>query len=224
MLKALTFRTLTLALALAVLSGCQKNRQAELWDGHLLDPTELSDYTRTNKNFWYLKNARIGQWEERYRASGDHLVHWKRASEYLPEIQTIFQRYRLPNELCLLPIIESSFSEDARSARAVGMWQFVKPTAIEMGLVVNNKTDERLDWRKSTEAAARYLSQLSLEFNGDWALVLAAYNAGPGTVRRAMAEQGTNDYWKLEIREETSQYVPKFLAMIHLLRRAHPKV
>lgn len=138
---------------------------------------------------------------------------WDKSSPYLNEIAVIFDSYGLPRPLCLLPMIESSFDPKARSERAAGMWQFVAPTAREMGLRVDDQVDERLDWRRSTDAAARYLIQLHRLFD-DWALALAAYNAGPGTIQRAMEEQKTRDYWKLMLREETMNYVPKYLALL----------
>jgi membrane-bound lytic murein transglycosylase D len=147
---------------------------------------------------------------------------FERAQAYLPFIRNTFKKYGLPNELCLLPMVESSFSPLARSERAAGLWQFVPGTATDMGLTVNNFTDERLEWEQSTEAAAKYLAHLAQRFQGDWGLVLASYNMGQNAIARAVESQGTDDYWSLDIREETTNYVPKFLAKLSLLRETYP--
>lgn len=180
------------------------------------------DWRKVNAQFWYHAHPRIDHWRKHYNASKDPWILWKRAEIYMPTIRKIFSEYHLPNELTLLPMIESSFNPDARSQRAAGLWQFIAGTAKDMGLQVRPKLDERLDWEKSTVAAAKYLSFLANKFHGDWGLVLAAYNMGPGAIERAVVEQRARDFWQLEVREETTQYVPKFLAMIQLLRESYP--
>ena len=102
------------------------------------------------------------------------------------------------------------------------MWQFMPATGKHYGLTVDNWVDERRDPYKSTEAAIKYLKKLYQDF-GDWALVLAAYNAGEGAVGRALKKTGTEDYFSLcqasgDIKEETKRYVPKFLALVKIAR------
>jgi membrane-bound lytic murein transglycosylase D len=177
-----------------------------------------SKYKSKGSNLWYVKNARVNQYKHKYsRTQGPELM-WRKAQPYLPYIKSVFRKYDLPNELCLLPMIESSFNPKAANTRAAGMWQFVEPTAKEYGLRINFFSDQRYDWKKSTVAAAKYLSWLADRYDRDWALVLAAYNMGPGAISRSIEKQGTSNYWNLRIREETMNYVPKFIGLLQVIR------
>jgi membrane-bound lytic murein transglycosylase D len=141
-----------------------------------------------------------------------------RGAKYLPMIQSVFRAEGLPLDLAYIPIIESSFKTNALSkASAKGPWQFMKPTAREHGLKTDWFIDERSDPEKATIAAAKYLKSLSNMFDGDWNLVLAAYNGGPGRVSRAVKRSGINDFWRLSatskyLPRETREYVPLILA------------
>ena len=142
----------------------------------------------------------------------------ERGARYLPMIQNVFRAEGLPLDLAYIPIIESSFKTNALSkAHAKGPWQFMKGTAEEHDLKVDWFIDERSDPEKATVAAARYLKTLSKMFDGDWNMVLAAYNGGPGRVSRAMKRSGIDDFWKLSatskyLPRETREYVPLILA------------
>ena len=141
-----------------------------------------------------------------------------RGAKYMPMIQSVFRAEGLPLDLAYIPIIESSFKTNALSkASAKGPWQFMKPTAKEHGLKTDWFIDERSDPEKATVAAAKYLKTLSKMFNGDWNLVLAAYNGGPGRVSRAMKKSGIDDFWRLSatskyLPRETREYVPLIMA------------
>jgi membrane-bound lytic murein transglycosylase D len=141
-----------------------------------------------------------------------------RGTKYLPMIQSVFRAEGLPLDLAYIPIIESGFKPNALSkARAKGPWQFMKATARENGLHNDWYIDERSDPEKATVAAAKYLKSLHKMFNGDWNLVLAAYNGGPGRVQRAMKRSGRQDFWTLSsssryLPRETREYVPLILA------------
>ena len=121
-----------------------------------------------------------------------------RGSKYLPMIQSVFRAEGLPLDLAYIPLIESAFKANALSrAKAKGVWQFMRGTAVENGLRHDWYIDERSDPEKATMAAAKYLSALSKMFEGDWHLALASYNGGPGRVQRAMKRGGLTDFWKL---------------------------
>ncbi len=147
----------------------------------------------------------------------DRFSAWlSRSSKYLPIINKIFEEHGIANELVFLPLIESGFSPYATSrAQAVGIWQFIKGTAIRYGLRVDNFVDERKDPVKSTEAAAKYLKDL-YEMFGSWDLALAAYNAGEGKISKIINSKGTNDFWDVishkKVKRETKEYVPRFVA------------
>jgi membrane-bound lytic murein transglycosylase D len=141
-----------------------------------------------------------------------------RGARYMPMIQSVFRAEGLPLDLAYIPIIESSFKTNALSkASAKGPWQFMKPTAKEHGLKTDWFIDERSDPEKATVAAAKYLKTLSKMFDGDWNMVLAAYNGGPGRVSRAVKKSGINDFWELSatskyLPRETREYVPLIMA------------
>jgi membrane-bound lytic murein transglycosylase D len=143
-----------------------------------------------------------------------------RGSKYLPMIQNVFRAEGVPLDLAYIPIIESGFKMNALSrASAKGPWQFMKATAVEQGLKHDWYIDERSDPEKATLAAAKYLKSLHRMFDGDWHLVLAAYNGGMGRVQRAMNRSGIDDFWRLSqssrfLPRETREYVPLILAAI----------
>ena len=142
----------------------------------------------------------------------------ERGSLYLHYIVERLEERDMPLELALLPAIESAYNPMAYSrAHAVGLWQFIPSTGRYFNLRQTNFYDGRRDITASTNAALDYLSRLHDMFNGDWLLALAAYNAGEGTVSRAIERNERlglpTDYWNLPLPKETRDYVPKLLAL-----------
>lgn len=147
-----------------------------------------------------------------------------RGSPFLSHLVATLDRRFMPVELALLPAIESGYLPTAKSAgSAVGLWQIVPITAREIGIKRDVWFDGRGDVLASTTAAIDYLSYLNAEFNGDWELTLAAYNAGPGRVRAAIKKNAEadlpTDYWSLDLPRETLNYVPKLLALVGLIKQ-----
>ena len=141
------------------------------------------------------------------------------SKHYFPIFEQKLDKYNLPLELKYLSVVESSLNTRAKSpSGALGLWQFMYPTAKEYGLRVTSYIDERLDPFKSTEAACKYFIKL-YDLFGDWNLVLAAYNGGPGYIQRKMISTGHDNYWDLRphLRTETRNYVPKFIAITYLM-------
>ena len=146
-----------------------------------------------------------------------NMLGW--AKYYFPKFEKALEEQGLPTDLKYLSIVESALNPNAISkAGAGGLWQFMKPTAKECGLKCGTYVDERMDPEKSTKAAVQYLKTLYGMF-GNWELVMAAYNAGPGRVRSAVKRAGTNDYWKVAkyLPLETQSYVPGFIAASYLM-------
>lgn len=146
----------------------------------------------------------------------------ERARPYLYHIVEEIHKRDMPMEIALLPVIESGFKPHAYSkSHASGLWQFIPATGQVFGLDQNWWYDGRRDVIKSTNAALDYLQKLYGYF-GDWQLALAAYNCGEGTVGRAIKrnqEQGLGtDFWSLDLPAETTAYVPKLMAVSHLVK------
>ena len=139
-----------------------------------------------------------------------------RAKKYFPMIEEKLDKYNLPLELKYLAIVESALDPFAvSSSGAVGLWQFKLNTSRMFDLKVNSYIDERRDPYKSTEAACKYLQYLYNTYN-NWQLALAAYNGGPGVVRKAMERAGENkSFWELYkyMPAQTKGYVPAFIAV-----------
>lgn len=133
--------------------------------------------------------------------------------QYFNIMDAVLGKFGLPAELKYLAVIESELKASCVSwAGAVGPWQLMPVTARELGLVVNKKVDERRNYVKSTQAAARYLKDLYEEF-GDWLLVIAAYNGGPGAVYNAIRKSGSHNFWSLQnyLPTESRNHVKKFI-------------
>ncbi|GMR04922.1 MAG: hypothetical protein BMS9Abin23_0842 [Thermodesulfobacteriota bacterium] len=148
----------------------------------------------------------------------EYFVKWlRRTGGYDKLIKGILRDEGMPEDLFYVALIESGLNPRARSRmRAVGMWQFIRATAVRYGLRVDWWIDERMDPEKSTIAAAKFLKRLYGRFDS-WYLAVAGYNAGEGRIRRAVKKHRTDDFWALAkkrktLKRETRQYVPKYLA------------
>jgi membrane-bound lytic murein transglycosylase D len=133
---------------------------------------------------------------------------------FFDKINDVFTAHNLPVELKYLAVIESDLKSSATSrVGAAGPWQFMAQTARELGLKVNRSVDERRNFVKSTQAAAKYLNTL-FDIYGDWLLVIAAYNGGPGNVNAAIRKSGSRNFWELQnyLPAESRKHVKKFIA------------
>ncbi len=149
----------------------------------------------------------------------------ERASRYIHYITEKVEERNFPSEIALLPAVESAYDPFAYSpGRAAGLWQFIPGTAKHVGLKHSWWFDGRRDVLDSTGAALDYLASLNKRFDGDWLLTLAAYNAGGGTVSRAIRHNRRHgkptDFWSLDLPAETRRYVPKLLALSVLISSA----
>lgn len=140
-----------------------------------------------------------------------------RGARYQPMMLAELEKRGLPRDIIYLSMIESGYSSYAYShAHASGLWQFISSTGRMYGLRIDWWVDERRDPQKATEAAVSFLADLNKMFDGDWHLSFAAYNGGPGRVRRSIAKAGEADFWVLQegtyLHSETDAYVPKIIA------------
>ena len=139
---------------------------------------------------------------------------------YFPLFEEMLDKYQLPQELKYLAIVESALNPKAKShAGAVGLWQFMPGTGRMYGLHSNSRIDDRMNPYKATEAACQHFVDLYQIYH-DWNLVLAAYNAGPGNVNKAIRRSGgATDYWTIQryLPRETQAYVPAFIAVNYFM-------
>ncbi len=167
-------------------------------------------------------HPRIHHEIERYVKKPESLVIiQQRAEPYLYAIIEEIESKNLPGELALLPIVESAFKPNAYSrSKASGLWQFIPATGRLFGLKQNWWYDGRRDIHASTQSATDYLKELNEEFDGDWFLALASYNAGKGNVGKAIKKNRIRnkptDYWSLPLPKETKAYVPRLLALARI--------
>ena len=145
------------------------------------------------------------------------MAAYQRSGRYTGMIREELAARGLPRELQWLPVVESGFKSRAYSwADAAGMWQFIYDTGRRYGLNRSGWVDDRMDPYRATPAALAYLGDLYDMFD-DWFLALAAYNCGEFRVLREINRTGNRDYWKMRLPRETRNYVPKFLAALHIL-------
>ena len=165
---------------------------------------------------------RIKEYTVNYRVSGQKILG--RVDLFFPIFEKNLQEKNLPDDLKYVAVVESNLEPMAMSkSGASGLWQFIKSTGKMQGLEINNYIDERRDPEKSTVAALDYLAYLYKSFD-DWTLALAAYNCGPGNVRKAIRRSGgSKDYWVIRkhLPKETQKYVPRIIAAMYLMKYYH---
>jgi len=181
---------------------------ARIRAGYGLAPLDSALIARNEQ--WFVNNPEFMQ------------AMMERARLYLYFIVDEVEKRNVPLEVALLPAIESAYKPYAYSrAKAVGLWQFMSPTGRLYGLKANWWYDGRRDVMASTKAALDYLEKLRGDFNGDWHLALAAYNAGEGKIARMMEynrKKGlSTDYQYLKLKPETLNYVPRLIAMANIV-------
>jgi membrane-bound lytic murein transglycosylase D len=177
-------------------------------------------------DFPVVENDKVRYFVDYYtgRARRTFKLWLERSARYLPMMQQIFAEAGLPRDLAYLAMVESGFNAKAYSwAHAVGPWQFIESTGKRYGLANDWWHDERRDPEKATRAAARFLSDLYEDFDGDWYLAVASYNAGPGKLRQAIRRYKTRDFWEISrkpyLRKETKNYIPKLLAVLLIAKQ-----
>ncbi len=144
------------------------------------------------------------------------IILMKRANKHFPRIEALLAEHNLPDDFKYLAVAESSLDNVRSPAGAAGFWQFLKGTAKEYGLEVNDYVDERYNLDLSTEMAAKYLNKSKNRF-GTWTLACAAYNAGNGGVNKQLERQDADDYYDVLLNSETSRYVFRILAFKEIM-------
>lgn len=140
----------------------------------------------------------------------------KRANRWFPRMRKILAEQGIPEDFVYLSVVESGLSNVVSPKGATGFWQFMKPTAREMGLTVNSEVDERYDPIKSTKAACKYLKQAYKKFE-NWTLVAASYNMGMRGVEKQMERQHADSYYDMHLNSETARYIYRILAFKEIM-------
>ena len=135
---------------------------------------------------------------------------------FFPIMERILEEEGVPTDLKYIAVAESALRNAVSPAGAKGIWQFMKGTGTEYGLEINSEVDERYHLEKSTRAAAKYLRSLRQRF-GSWANAAAAYNMGGGNMSKRLRIQEADNYFELNLNEETSRYYFRLVAIKNIL-------
>lgn len=145
------------------------------------------------------------------------LLNLKMANKHFPLVEKILHENGIPEDFKFLSVAESGLRNVSSSAGAKGYWQFMKPSANELGLEISADVDERFHIEKSTLAASKYILQLYKRF-GTWTNAAAAYNVGPTSLARTFVEQKEQSYYDVNINDETSRYLFRIIAIKEILK------
>jgi membrane-bound lytic murein transglycosylase D len=201
-------------------TACRQSASASLQDKGFKDLFGPAGYNPATPYATQLNPQVMPFVEDYLKRHEKHLQKMKGwAGPYFDMMDRVLVSYGLPRELKYLAVIESNLRATALSwAGAVGPWQFMPATGRRMGLVVSSRIDERTDYLKSTQAAARYLRELYEEL-GDWLLVIAAYNGGPGIVNAAIRKANSRNFWQLQrfLPQESRNHVKKFISTHYIM-------
>lgn len=190
------------------LNRLSMQQDSSLWqrmrDGFALDHSETKE---------------VKYWEKRYGSPKYFNIIMQNAAPYLYFVVGEMERRGIPLELALIPIVESTYNPNAISPAAVstGMWQFLAGSGKRFGMIINSNLDERKDIVKSTRGAVAYLQYLHDLF-GNWELAIAAYNWGEGNINNAVNSSNSKNFYDLDVRDVTKQYVPKVIALANIIQ------
>jgi membrane-bound lytic murein transglycosylase D len=225
MLNINSLNSLIKAISLLILlgSGTISVAQQDTTEASAAAQRDLWQRLRAGLQLNHLEHDRIEVERNWYQRNPDYMLRVsRRAQRYLYYVVEQVEARGMPMELALLPIMESAYDPFAYShGRAAGIWQIIPGTGEELGLTQDWWYDGRRDVRASTAGALDYLEKLSAAFDGDWLKALASYNAGKRRVNdaiRANRERGrATDFWSLKLPAETRSYVPRLLALSHII-------
>ncbi|WP_107827475.1 lytic transglycosylase domain-containing protein [Mucilaginibacter yixingensis] len=177
----------------------------------------FADETLPKHNLKVKRKIRHTLKEHSFGNVQSNLLH-RKAEKMFPVIEPILKEYGIPDDFKYIPLVESGFRSGTSIRGARGPWQFMPQTARDYHLRVNKRVDERLDLRKSTIAACKYLRGLYAEFNS-WTLTAAAYNIGSIKLKKAIRRDNCCNYFAMHLNSETGSYVYKLVAMKEVITK-----
>ncbi|MEO6132207.1 MAG: lytic transglycosylase domain-containing protein [Saprospiraceae bacterium] len=145
------------------------------------------------------------------------LLNIKTANRYFPVIEAILKQHGIPEDFKYLSVAESNLRMATSPSGAKGLWQFMESAGTAYGLEISPDVDERYNVEKSTEAACKFILYLKRKF-GTWTMAAAAYNMGEGAISKRMEDQKANNYYDLNLNEETSRYVFRIIAIKEIMQ------
>lgn len=148
------------------------------------------------------------------------ILNIKKSARFFPYFEKVFKEYGIPDDLKYVAVAESNLSNATSSAGAKGLWQFMKSVGQSFGMEVSSEVDERFHIEKATHAACKHFLSLKKRF-GSWTMAAAAYNVGPTKLKREAATQRANDYYDLNLNQETSRYIFRLVAIKEII--SNPK-
>lgn len=163
------------------------------------------------------RKMRVSLQKHNYRVIQSDILQEK-AGKIFPIIEPILKAYGIPEDFKYIPLVESGLKDGTSQRGAAGLWQFMPGTARTFGLRVGNGRDERMNVRKSTVAACKYIRDLYAEFNS-WTLAAAAYNIGSIKLQKAINKQSEDNYFRMHFNHETGTYVYKLIAMKEIIEK-----
>ena len=187
-------------------------------------------HVQANDEYWFageripVENFDVRERLEReliinsYRHSNT-ILNLKNSARYFPVMEKILKENGLPDDFKYLAVAESDLRNATSPAGAKGIWQFMEGTAGDYGLEVSKEVDERLHFEKSTRAACKYLKRYKEQL-GTWSLVAAAYNMGPTGLKNEMESQKTDNFYGLNLSEETNRYIFRLVAIKHVMEHS----
>lgn len=208
--KAVSFRTTGVESTTSISNFIKYNKDAN-------NDINFADESLPTNNVKVTKKLKRSLYQHSFSCIQSNVLH-KKAEMLFPVIEPILKYYGIPEDFKYIPLVESGLCEGTSSRGARGLWQFMPGTARTYGLKVGKGKDERLNLRKSTIAACKYLLELHGEFKS-WTLTAAAYNLGSIKLQKAIHRSNKHNYFLMHLNAETGSYVYKLIAMKEVISK-----
>lgn len=191
---------------------------SNIYDSPSVNQPTIWERMRNGFMLDHKETKEVAYWEKKYSNPKYFNIMMTNAAPYLYYELNETERNGIPSELALIPIVETTYNINAISPKGIstGMWQFLVPSGKRFGLIINSDIDERRSVIKASQAALLYFEYL-YDLFGSWEMAIAAYNWGEGNMYNAKLRAGSDDFYDLDVRDITRQYVPKIIALSNII-------